>query len=154
MTVIARFEIIPVREGSMSTAIANALQALDRYPVSYRTTPTDTVIEADTVDQVFEAVSAAHKAIPDDRVITNLEVDEDRRRPQHMDERVASVEHALGHPPERGRPRPASEGAVGQAVSPPPQSAPPVGEGPTATEQPTGNTGREPARPGPPGRET
>lgn len=101
MTVIARFEVIPVRDGSMSNAIAQALRALDQYPVTYQTTATDTIIEAETVEQVFSAVQAAHQAIPDDRVITSVEIDEDRRRPQNMNERVTSVEHALGHPPQR-----------------------------------------------------
>lgn len=103
MSVIARFEVIPVREGSMSTAIADALRALDRFPVSYRTTATDTIIEADTVDQVFAAVQAAHKAIGEGRVITSVEIDEDRRRPMHSADRVASVERALGHPARRHR---------------------------------------------------
>jgi uncharacterized protein YqgV (UPF0045/DUF77 family) len=88
----------------MSTAIASALRALDQYPVSYETTATDTIIEADTVEQVFAAVQAAHQAIPDDRVITSIEIDEDRRRPQNMHQRVASVERELGHAPARHAP--------------------------------------------------
>lgn len=104
MSVIARFEVIPVRDGSMSTAIASALRALDQHPVSYQTTATDTIIEADTVGQVFAAVQAAHQAIPDDRVITSVEIDEDRRRPQNMNQRVASVERELGHTPARHQP--------------------------------------------------
>lgn len=108
MSVIARFEVIPVRDGSMSTAIASALRALDQFPVNYETTATDTIIEADTVGQVFAAVQAAHQAIPDDRVITSVEIDEDRRRPQNMNERVASVERKLGHAPAR-HPQPAGQ---------------------------------------------
>ncbi|MFB6178113.1 MAG: MTH1187 family thiamine-binding protein [Halorientalis sp.] len=113
MSVIARFEVIPVRDGSMSTTIASALRALDQFPVDYQTTATDTVIEAETVGTVLAAVQAAHRAIPDDRVITSLEIDEDRRRPQGMAQRVAAVERELGHPPQRfqalaqQRPRPA-----------------------------------------------
>ena len=132
MSVIARFEIIPVRDGSMSTAIASALRALDRFPVSYQTTPTDTIIEAATVEQIFEAVQAAHNAIPDDRVITSLEIDEDRRRAQNMRQRVQSVESALGHPPQKqtptmtqqqGAPVTQTTAAVGQQTSAPPQTA-------------------------------
>lgn len=104
MSVIARFEVIPVREGSMSTAIAQALRALDRHPVSYQTTATDTIVEAESVDQIFAAVQAAHEAIPEDRVITSVEIDEDRRRPQNMTERAASVERELGHTPQRLQP--------------------------------------------------
>lgn len=101
MTAIARLEIIPVREGSMAPAIASAVDALDRFAVSYETTATDTIIEADSVDQVFAAVQAAHEAIPDDRVITSVEIDDVRGRRQRVDDRVASVERALGRPPRR-----------------------------------------------------
>lgn len=120
MSVIARFEVIPVREGSMSTAIASALRALDRFPVSYRTTATDTIIEAPTVEQLFAAVQAAHQAIPEDRVITSVEIDEDRRRPQTMGQRVASVERELGHPPRRLQPAQQPQSANPQRQTPPP----------------------------------
>lgn len=130
MSVIARFEIIPVRDGSMSTAIAEALRALDRFPVSYQTTPTDTIIEAETVEQVFAAIEAAHKAIPEGRVITSVEIDEDRRRPQDMSQRVASVERELGHPPHRyqqpsaGRAQPPRETPPSQRRSRPQPNQP------------------------------
>ena len=119
MTVIARFEVIPLQNEHMSTAIARALRALDRFDVAYETTPTDTVVEADTVAEAFAAVQAAHEAIPGDRVITSLEVDEDRRRPQRMRERVAAVERELGRParqprqPAEGQPTPAGQQATG-----------------------------------------
>lgn len=103
MTAIARLEIIPVRDGSMAPAIARAVDALDQFDVSYETTATDTIIEAETTDQVFDAVRAAHKAIPDDRVITSVEIDDVRGRKQRVDDRVASVERALGRPPRRIR---------------------------------------------------
>jgi uncharacterized protein YqgV (UPF0045/DUF77 family) len=122
MTVIARFEVIPVREGSMSTTIAHALRTLDRHPVSYQTTATDTIIEAETVEQLFGAIQAAHQSIPEDRVITSVEIDEDRRRRQNMDQRVASVTRALGHPPAR-RYQPAPP----QQQSAPPQQQPAQG---------------------------
>lgn len=106
MTAIARLEIIPVRDGSMALAIARAVDALDQFDVSYETTATDTIIEADTADQVFVAVQAAHKAIPDDRVITSVEIDDVRGRQQRVGDRVAAVERALGRPPRRIRREP------------------------------------------------
>jgi uncharacterized protein YqgV (UPF0045/DUF77 family) len=114
MSVIARLEVIPTREGNMSEAIASAVGALDRFDVSYETTPTDTVIEADDPAEVFAAAAAAHRSVADERVITSLEVDEHRGRPQNRHERVASVERALGRPPERER-RGAGTGARQQA---------------------------------------
>lgn len=141
MTVIARFEVIPVRDGSMSTAIARALQALDQHPVSYQTTATDTIIEADTAEQIFAAVQAAHQAIPEDRVITSLEIDEDRRRVQNMSERVASVGQALGHSPQRLQHPPqqsAPQQSAPQQPAPPRQPSPPQQTAPPAGVQPQG----------------
>ncbi len=103
MTVIARFEVIPIREGSMSQAIASALNALDRFPVSYETTATDTIIEGESVGDVLAAVQAAHEAIDGDRVITSLELDETRGRRQSMYDRLKSVERTLGRPPRKVR---------------------------------------------------
>lgn len=102
MTVTARFEVIPVHDGSLSEDIAQAIDALDDFDVAYELTATDTVIEADDVDDVFEAVQAAHNAVEADRVITSLEVDEQRRREQGAEDRVESVASVLGREPKRG----------------------------------------------------
>jgi uncharacterized protein YqgV (UPF0045/DUF77 family) len=122
MSIIARFEVIPVENEHMSTAIAEALRTLDRFDVAYETTPTDAVIEADSVAEVFAAVRTAHEAIPGDRVITSLEVDEDRTRQQHMRERVAAVERELGRPARQPRHQPggrqASTGRQAPGVPP------------------------------------
>lgn len=99
MTVIARFEVIPVHDGSLSEDIARAVEALDDFDLSYELTATDTVIEATDVDEVFEAVQAAHNAVEGDRVISSLEVDEQRDREQHAEDRVESVASALGREP-------------------------------------------------------
>ena len=101
MTAIARLEVIPAHGGSMSTEIARAIEALEEFDVSYETTATDTVVEADTVEEIFAAVQAAHTAVAGDRVITSVEVDEQRDREQHLADRVAAVETALGHSPRR-----------------------------------------------------
>ncbi|WP_254763703.1 thiamine-binding protein [Natrinema marinum] len=114
MTVIARFEVIPIREGSMSQAIASALHALDQFPVSYETTATDTILEGETVGDVLAAVQAAHEAIDGDRVITSLELDETRGRRQSMYDRLESVERTLGRPPQKRHspPQQRSQGVV------------------------------------------
>lgn len=99
MTVIARFEVIPVHDGSLSDDIAQAIDAIDEYDVSYELTATDTVIEAESADEVFEAVQAAHDAVDTDRVITSLEVDDYQTREQDATERVESVASVLGREP-------------------------------------------------------
>jgi uncharacterized protein (TIGR00106 family) len=101
MTAIARLEVIPVHDGSMSHDIARAVQALEEFDVAYETTATDTIIEGESVDEIFSAVRAAHGAVDGDRVITSLEIDEQRNREQHIEDRVTAIETELGHPPRR-----------------------------------------------------
>lgn len=101
MTVIARLEVIPVLEGSLSEEIAKAIDALDAFDVSYEMTAMDTVIEAESVEEVFKAVQAAHEAVGGPRVITSIEIDDQRTREQHSDDRVRAVEEVLGRSPRR-----------------------------------------------------
>ena len=102
MTVIARFEVIPVRDGSLSDDIAQAIDALEDFEIAYELTATDTVIEAESVDEVFEAVQAAHTAVDSDRIITSLEVDDAPDREHAAADRVESVASVLGRDPTRG----------------------------------------------------
>lgn len=104
MSTIARFEVIPVQDGSHTEEVAAAIEAIDEFDVAYELTATDTVVEADDVDEVFEAVRAAHAAVDGDRVVTSLKVDEDRRREQDVEDRVESVASVLGREPRRERP--------------------------------------------------
>lgn len=99
MSVIARFEVIPVHDGSLSEDIAQAIDALDEFDLSYELTATDTVIEADDIDEVFDAVRAAHDAVDGPRVITSLEIDDYRGREQHGEDRIESVASVLGREP-------------------------------------------------------
>ncbi|MEE6210137.1 MTH1187 family thiamine-binding protein [Salarchaeum sp. III] len=103
MTVIALLSVAPVREGSMGEDVAKAVAALDEYDVSYETNPMGTVIEADDIDALLDAVGAAHKAVPGDRVSTFLKIDDKRGRDQRAREKVDSVEDALGRPARRER---------------------------------------------------
>ena len=72
MTVVALLSVAPVREGSMAGEVAKAVAALDEFDVSYETNPMGTVIEADSVDELFAAAQAAHEAVDGDRVSTVL----------------------------------------------------------------------------------
>ncbi len=99
MTIIARLEITPVGEESMTERIATAIEALDDFDIQYELTPTDTVIEAESVHEVFEAAAAAHDAVTGGRVITSIEVDDQGGRDQKAHDRVAAVEEQLGRPP-------------------------------------------------------
>jgi len=103
MTAIALLSVAPVIEGSMADEVAKAVAALDDFDVSYETNPMGTVIEADTVDELFAAAQAAHEAVDGDRVSTVLKIDDKRARDQRAGEKVEAVEEALGREAKRER---------------------------------------------------
>lgn len=95
MTVIARIEVTPVEERTLSDDIARAVSALEEFDVTYEIQPMGTVVEADSAEEVFAAAQAAHAAVDGERVITSVEIDDLRGREQHIADRVSSVEEAL-----------------------------------------------------------
>jgi uncharacterized protein (TIGR00106 family) len=98
VTVIAFLSVAPVREGSMAEDVARAVAALDDHPVTYETTPMGTTIEAADVGDLFDAVEAAHRAVPGERVSTFLKIDDKRASEGRAREKVDRVEAALGRP--------------------------------------------------------
>ncbi|MFC7082496.1 MTH1187 family thiamine-binding protein [Halorussus caseinilyticus] len=103
MTAIALLSVAPVVEDSMADEVAKAVAALDDFDVSYETNPMGTVIEADSVDELFAAAQAAHEAVDGDRVSTFLKIDDKRTREQRAHEKVDAVEDALGREAKRER---------------------------------------------------
>lgn len=103
MTVIAFVSVAPVKEGSMAAEVAKAVDALDDFDVSYETTPMGTTIEADDVGTLFDAVEAAHRAVPGDRVSTFLKIDDKRASDASAREKVEHVERELGRDARRER---------------------------------------------------
>lgn len=98
MTVVALLSVAPVKEGSMAGDVAQAIAALDRFDVSYETNPMGTVVEADNVDTLLDAVGAAHNAVEADRVSTFLKVDDKRTVDTPARAKVDAVERELDRP--------------------------------------------------------
>ncbi|WP_224448939.1 MTH1187 family thiamine-binding protein [Haloprofundus salilacus] len=96
MTVIALLSVAPVKEESMAADVAKAVAALDEFDVEYETNPMGTVVEADDVDTLLDAVAAAHKAVDADRVSTFLKIDDKRTSDRRAQEKVEAVERELG----------------------------------------------------------
>jgi uncharacterized protein (TIGR00106 family) len=103
MTAIGLLSVAPVVGDSMADEVAKAVAALDDFDVSYETNPMGTVIEADSVDELFDAAQAAHEAVDGDRVSTVLKIDDKRAREQRAHEKVDAVEEALGREAKRER---------------------------------------------------
>ncbi|PSQ07075.1 hypothetical protein BRC97_05250 [Halobacteriales archaeon QS_6_71_20] len=98
MTVIALLSVAPVVEGSMAGEVAKAVDALEGFDVTYETNPMGTVIEADDIEELMAAATAAHTAVDGDRVSTVLKIDDKRGREQRAREKVDAVERELGRP--------------------------------------------------------
>ena len=103
MTVIALLSVAPAKEGSMGEDVAKAVAALDDFDVAYETNPMGTVIETDDLSELFDAVQAAHEAVPGDRISTFLKIDHKRDSDQSAREKVDAVERALGREARRER---------------------------------------------------
>ncbi len=103
MTAIALLSVAPVTEDSMAGEVAKAVAALDEFDVSYETNPMGTVIEADSIDELFAAAQAAHEAVDGDRVSTVLKIDDKRASDQRAHEKVDAVEDVLGREAKRER---------------------------------------------------
>jgi uncharacterized protein (TIGR00106 family) len=98
MTVVALLSVAPVTERSMAADVADAVAALDGFEVSYETNPMGTVIEAEDVDTLLNAVGAAHRAVDADRVSTFLKIDDKRTDDSPARAKVDAVEDHLGRP--------------------------------------------------------
>ena len=80
----------------MAEDVAAAVTALDDFDVSYETNPMGTVVQADDVGTLLDAVEAAHRAVDADRVSTVLKIDDKRASDASAAEKVAAVEEELG----------------------------------------------------------
>lgn len=96
MGLIALLSVAPVTEDSMASEVANAVDALEEFDVTYETNPMGTVIEAESADELFAAAEAAHEAVSGDRVSTFLKIDDKRASDQTASEKVEAVEQELG----------------------------------------------------------
>jgi uncharacterized protein (TIGR00106 family) len=95
--VIAYFIIFPVgiELTSMGRYVAVALKAMDEVEgLKCEITPMGTVMEADSLEIVFEAVRVAHESLVDKgilRVESTLIIDDRRDKPRTMKDKVNSV---------------------------------------------------------------
>jgi uncharacterized protein (TIGR00106 family) len=97
-TVNAEISIAPIgtSDTSMSKEIAAAYNAIRniRKLKKVTLTPMSTQVESDNLDDIFEAIHAAHdsaKSAGAKRVISTIRIDERLDKPNTLDEKVQSV---------------------------------------------------------------
>ena len=98
MTATAFLSVAPATDGSMASAVADAIEALESHDVEYETTPMGTVVEADAAGELFAAARSAHEAVGADRVETLLKIDDKRTVDEPASAKVEAVEQRLGRP--------------------------------------------------------
>jgi uncharacterized protein (TIGR00106 family) len=95
--VIAYFIIAPVgiKSTSMGSYVAAAVAAINEIRgLKCEITPMGTIMEADTLEPIFEAVNAAHEALTVKgilRVESTLIIDDRRDKPRTMKDKVNSI---------------------------------------------------------------
>ena len=99
--IVAEFSIIPIGTSSTSLSkyIAIALKELQKNNIKFQITPMGTILEGDDLDDIFRAISIAHKALVRSgikRIIIKIEVDDRLDRPERTaQEKVLSVQEKL-----------------------------------------------------------
>ncbi|MHA2225920.1 MAG: MTH1187 family thiamine-binding protein [Candidatus Hodarchaeales archaeon] len=94
--IIAEIITYPVGEGtSLSKFVKQAAKQIDNYPnIRVIHHPMGTVIEAETLAQVFEVTKLAHEAILKEgasRVITQLRIDDRKDKSRKMEDKITAI---------------------------------------------------------------
>lgn len=103
LRVIADLSVVPLGHASTSTIsfVADAYQAMKAVKgLRCELTPMGTVLEAEHLDIIFEAVRLAHEALVArgiQRIQSSLRIDDRRDKPRSMGDKVEAVRRALGH---------------------------------------------------------
>ncbi len=99
--VIADFSIVPIgHEGtSVGRHVAAAVAAIKTVKgLKYEVTPMGTILEADDLETIFEAVKTAHRAVIAmgiSRVESILRIDDRRDKPRTMKDKVEAVKRYM-----------------------------------------------------------
>ena len=94
--IIAEITTYPVGEGtSLSKYVKEAAKEIDKYEgIRVIHHPMGTVIEADSLDVVFDVTKRAHEAILKtgaQRVVTQLRIDDRRDKSRKMEDKVDAI---------------------------------------------------------------
>ena len=100
-SVIAEFSIAPVGSGETSVgryvaAAINAFKSMNE--LDFEVTPMGTILAANNLDTIFEAVRRAHEAVMAKgikRVVSTLRIDDRRDKARKMDDKVKAVEQYM-----------------------------------------------------------
>jgi uncharacterized protein (TIGR00106 family) len=94
--VIAEFSVVPLGTGdtSLSKYVRKAHEEVVRSGIRSSLTPMGTIIEAESIDRIFEVIKLAHEAVFSagaKRVSTNIKIDDRRDKKRQMEDKVEAI---------------------------------------------------------------
>lgn len=96
---IMEIKILPLgtRSASVSEYIVDAVKVLKQRNVKYELTAMGTIMEADSVERLFDFAAQMHKAALAhlDRVVTVVEIDERKDKQQTIEDKLKSAQKQL-----------------------------------------------------------
>jgi uncharacterized protein (TIGR00106 family) len=99
MSALVEFAMFPTEKTqSKSEFVARVLDIVDRSGLAYQLTPMGTIIEAETVGEVFVVIEAAYAELQTDcsRIYSAIKVDYREGPIGRLGKKVGSVEAKLG----------------------------------------------------------
>ena len=99
MSVLVEFAMFPTDSTeSKSKFVAKVLDIVDRSGLSYQLTPMGTIIEADSVGEVFAVIERAYEILGEDsnRIYSTIKIDSRKGIVGRLGKKVSSVEEKLG----------------------------------------------------------
>ncbi len=99
MSALVEFAMFPTEKTqSKSAFVARVLDIVDKSGLSYQLTPMGTIIEAETVGEVFTVIEAAYAELQEDcsRIYSAIKIDYREGPVGRLNKKVNSVEEKLG----------------------------------------------------------
>jgi len=99
MSALVEFAMFPTEKTeSKSAFVARVLDIVDKSGLTYQLTPMGTIIEAETVGEVFNVIEAAYEELQEDcsRIYSVVKIDYRKGPMGRLGSKVASVEEKLG----------------------------------------------------------
>jgi uncharacterized protein (TIGR00106 family) len=93
MSAMAFFSITPLGKGeSVSKYVARVVNSVKQSGLEWKLTPMGTIVEGDSVDDVFSAISNGIKQLDDcNRLSISIKIDYRKDRKSRMKDKVESV---------------------------------------------------------------
>jgi len=99
MSALVEFAIFPTDSTeSKSSFVARVLDIVDRSGLSYKITPMGTIIEGESVGEIFSVIEKAYEELQIDcnRIYSVIKIDYRKGPSERIDKKISSVEEKLG----------------------------------------------------------